>query len=96
MQPCKTYPMTNKGMYGEAVVPRAVFVRLNAEFFISHGDESTKYMCANSQERDHLESLGIAASSVACDWYRIVLDASMDIVGDMVVDLDAPLDALDE
>jgi len=68
------HKMIEDGMYGKAVVPRSVFEKLNKDYFISHSDDQTKYMCANQKEEEHLESLGIAASSVVCDWYKIVLD----------------------
>lgn len=70
------YQMNECGMYGEVVVPQSVFGKLNQEYFISHSDDTVKYMCANDEEKKHLESLGIMTSNLVCDWYKIILNES--------------------
>jgi hypothetical protein len=65
--------MKEKGMYGEVSVPQSIFDKINDECLISNSSNIIKYLCANSKETKHIESLGIDTSSVICDWYKICL-----------------------
>jgi len=67
----KRIVMQADGFYGRVAVPKTIFEKLNPSFFISGCTDTMKFMCANTEEKAHLESLGIDV--VLCDWYKIEL-----------------------
>jgi len=71
------YIMKENNYYGEVVVPYSIFDKIDNKYLISHSSSSVKYLCANSEETKHIESLGIDTSSVICDWYKICLKTNI-------------------
>lgn len=70
--------MTSEWYYGVARLPLEVFSKLDTDYFISGTGEGLVFMCANPEERLHLEELGIdlgeGEDEVICDWYKLILD----------------------
>lgn len=60
------------GFYGVGDLPPEIFDKLDPKYFISGCTDTVKYMCANEEETQHLENLGIDTSRVVCDWYRLM------------------------
>lgn len=64
--------MKNDDVYGVCKLPKPIFNQLDKYYFISHCTHTTKYMCANADEKRHLQSLGIKV--VDCDYYKLELE----------------------
>lgn len=67
------YKMQEIGFYGVAIVFKETFDKLNDKYFISCSTDTVKYMCANDDQKEHLESLGIDTGGVVCDWFKILV-----------------------
>lgn len=65
--------MTRILYYGHVSVDAETFRKLDSKFFIYNSSEKVKVMCANSDEKKHLESLGIDIGNIVCDWFKIQL-----------------------
>lgn len=69
----RKFVMESSGYYGIVRLPEELFVDLDPEFVLSKSTDTTKFMCANSKEKEYLESLGVQVVEV-CDWYKLVKD----------------------
>lgn len=67
----RKFVMESSGYYGIVQLPACVFNELNPEFVLDKSTDTTKFMCANSKEKEYLESLGTVVVE-ACDWYKLV------------------------
>jgi len=61
-------------MHGKVTLSKEDFDKLDEKYFISHSSETTKYMCANPEETEHLRTLGVDMDGVVCDWFEICLE----------------------
>lgn len=69
----RKYVMESSGYYGIVRLPEDIFLQLNPEFVLDISTDNTKFMCANSKEKEYLESLGIQVIEI-CDWFKLIKD----------------------
>ena len=69
----RKFVMESSGYYGIVRLPEELFIDLDPEFVLSKSTDTAKFMCANSKEKEYLESLGVQVVEV-CDWYKLVKD----------------------
>ncbi len=63
------------GYYVVVVIEEEAFNRLNKEMFISGCTDTTKYMCGNPREINHIESISKVSLADCCfDYIRIMLE----------------------
>lgn len=74
---CK-FKMIEDGMYGVVTVDEKTFCKLEPSYFSNGSNDTTKYMCANDDQKWHLIHLGVdleevtcKKGTIACDYYKI-------------------------
>jgi len=67
----RKFVMESDGYYGVVRLPESIFNELNPEFVLEKATDITKFMCANSKEKEYLQSLGVQVIEI-CDWYKLI------------------------
>lgn len=67
--------MRSDGFYGVVNLAYSEFIKIPERLLISGCTEDVKFLCANEEEGEFLESVGVELYP-CCDFYKCVLDSN--------------------